>query len=426
MNNIKNILFDLDGTISDSREGILNGIRYSAKELNLQPELDIPTLEKFIGPPLHHSYEAKFNLTEAEAAHAVSVFRQYYERQGWSENTVIKNIPETLAALKAQGYNLYVATSKPTVYAKKIIKHFGLDNYFIEIAGSNLDNSRSDKAEIIQHLVDAHQLKSEETLMIGDTKFDIQGAQKHNTCVVAITSGTDTRAELQQYQPDLIIDDALELLEILKSDATEFEIIAFSHPESIEKEAQIINQLFENGLHQLVIRKPKWNDEQFVDLLAQIDANHHPKLFICDRIALVLSNNVKGLHCSNAFYDSMTKIEQHQLQYDLQRKHQQMSISVHNEREWQKRAGKFHQLYLSPIFESVSKPGYKGNWNVEELPTLLQQMKTKEKIIALGGIQTKNIQQVEQIKFDGAAALGLFWNEPEKAMEALIELKAAL
>ncbi|MEZ5008045.1 MAG: HAD hydrolase-like protein [Chitinophagales bacterium] len=427
-NQVKNILFDLDGTISDSRRGIFNGIIYATEKIGIY-DFDKNDLESFIGPPLPDSFERKFNLTKQAAADAVDIFREYYAERGWSENELYPTVKSTIEELKRQGYRLFVATSKPTVFAKQIIEHFGLNQHFDEVVGCNLDNSRSEKSEIIQYIFDNHSINAEETVIIGDTKFDVLGAKHHSIFSVSVTYGFGLLSDLKSVEPHFIINQCDELLDIItysvpfKKNKDGCKTIVFAHPDEIENESFYINQLFENGLDELVIRKPKWNNDEVITLLNQIDEQYHLQIYICDRLDVVLNSNVRGIHCSNAFYDSLTREEQHQMHRSLKEKGQEISISAHNPNEWAKRKGKFDQLYLCPIFESISKPGYVGNWDHDWIKEELQAQKNKESVIALGGISTENIDQVENMGFNGLAVLGFIWNDLDNCIANLEGLK---
>lgn len=205
-----NILFDLDGTLTDPKEGIINSILYSLKKLDIS-EHSIKELDSFIGPPLRDSFIARYALSNDLADKAVEYYREYFSAKGLFENVLYEGIHELLERLGAQGYQLFVATSKPQFYAHQILSHFNLDKYFVEITGSNLDNTRSNKAEIISHLVSAFNLISANSVMIGDRKHDIQGAKKNSMKSIAVTYGYGSVQELLIEKPDLIVNNSTEL-----------------------------------------------------------------------------------------------------------------------------------------------------------------------------------------------------------------------
>ena len=177
MNHIKSILFDLDGTLTDPRIGITKSVQYSLTKLGIsEPELE--KLIVFIGPPLRDSYKKYYGFSEDKTNEAVQYYREYYAGKGIFENEIYTGIKELLIALNERRSNLYVATSKPTVYSKRIAEHFTIIDYFKSVEGSELDGKKSDKAELIKYILDKYGIKNEETIMIGDREHDIIGARK--------------------------------------------------------------------------------------------------------------------------------------------------------------------------------------------------------------------------------------------------------
>ena len=209
---MKNLLFDLDGTIIEPKEGIVNSIRHAADLMGA----DMPSeeeLHQFIGPPIMDSFQEKLKLTYAQALKAVGHFRRYYAETGIHQNRLFPYLVELLQTLKASGYTLFVATSKPTVFAKEILKEHGLDHLFVEIVGCNLDNSRSDKTEIIDYIIKKYTLDISQTLMIGDTKFDIIGAKNHGMLSVGVTYG---HGDFSEHQPNFVVDSCQDLELLIK------------------------------------------------------------------------------------------------------------------------------------------------------------------------------------------------------------------
>lgn len=210
---IENILFDLDGTLTNPKEGIINSILFALKKLEIR-ENNVNELDSFIGPPLRESFKTRYNLTDIKADQAVNVYREYFSTQGLFENEPYFGVEELLEALSINNFKLYVATSKPTVFAQQILRHFNLEKYFIEIIGSNLDNSRTDKTEIISHVVSAHQLKTSKSIMVGDRKYDIIGAKNNSVKTIGVTYGYGSLEELTLCKPDLIAENCTELKNI--------------------------------------------------------------------------------------------------------------------------------------------------------------------------------------------------------------------
>lgn len=211
----KAILFDLDGTLSDPKEGITRSVQYSLKKLSL-PFKTQDELEIFIGPPLIHSYRDIFNLDEERSLLAVKYFREYFNETGKFENTLYTGIPELLAELKKKGYRLAVATSKPTLFAQQIISHFNLNSFFDSVTGSHLDNTRTDKKEIIQAVLTELGLSAEEAIMVGDRKYDILGARALGVNSAGVLYGYGSRQEMEEAAPDYTASTVEELSKILR------------------------------------------------------------------------------------------------------------------------------------------------------------------------------------------------------------------
>ena len=214
MNNVKNILFDLDGTIINPKEGIFNSIKHSLVQLNLPIPSD-KEMEKFIGPPLIDSYSKYFNLPQEEAIKAVNFYRDFYIKKGIHQNLLYNHVKEVLQYLSRKNYQLLIATSKPTPFAIEIINHYKLDSFFIDIIGAKLDNTRKDKTEIISFALKANNLDSNKSIMIGDTIYDIIGAKDNNLTSVGVTYGYGSKKELESINPDYIINDIKELITYL-------------------------------------------------------------------------------------------------------------------------------------------------------------------------------------------------------------------
>jgi phosphoglycolate phosphatase len=212
MKKAQNILFDLDGTISDPKEGITKSISFALEELGHTP----PPLEEltvYIGPPLKSAFEEMLgDATQAEKA--LSLYRYRYNEQGRGmvENILYPAIPETLAALKNAGKRLFVATSKPHVIATKVVQHFGLQDFFVKIYGAELDGTRNDKGELISHLLASENIAPEDAVMIGDRKHDIIGARKNSVPSIGVLWGYGTAEELISAGADTLCTSPSDLL----------------------------------------------------------------------------------------------------------------------------------------------------------------------------------------------------------------------
>ncbi len=192
-----NILFDLDGTLTDPREGMVRCIKIALAGLG-EPCPPDPELVRFIGPPLKDSFDALFGAGSPKTAEAIALYRQQYSSKGLLENAVYPEIAGALASLAGRGAILVVATSKPTMFAERIIEHFGLGEHFRAIYGSELDGTRSDKAELISHVLKAENLPAMETMMVGDRMHDMIGARANGVFPVGVLWGYGTRQELEQ------------------------------------------------------------------------------------------------------------------------------------------------------------------------------------------------------------------------------------
>lgn len=191
----KYLMFDLDGTLTDSKIGLVNAIEYAVKKMGLAPLPDA-VVEKFLGPPLFGSFETHCGMDKKTAKAAVSYFREYYADKGIFENEPYEGIEELLIALKASGNSLFIATSKPTISALKVCAHFNIDRYFTEILGSEMDGSIIEKRDIIGILIDRHSLDIRKTLMIGDRENDIAGGRSNGLDTVAVGYGYGSDEEL--------------------------------------------------------------------------------------------------------------------------------------------------------------------------------------------------------------------------------------
>ena len=182
----KSILFDLDGTLTDSGEGIINCAVYALEHFGLP----IPSREEmrvFVGPPLHETFQ-KFGVRADQAEEAVQVYRKRYIPIGKFENTPYPGIRELLEKLRADGHKLYVATSKPETTSVEILDHFDLSKYFDRICGASMDLSRNSKADVIAYLLEQCG-GAENAVMVGDTAFDVIGAKAHGIPTIGVSWG---------------------------------------------------------------------------------------------------------------------------------------------------------------------------------------------------------------------------------------------
>ena len=209
----KNILFDLDGTLTDSGEGIINCAILALEHFNLP----IPSREDmrvFVGPPLHESF-IKHGVPADKADEAVAVYRSRYIPIGKYENTPYPGIRELLETLKNHGHRLFVATSKPEGMSIDILEHFDLAKYFTGICGASMDTSRSTKDAVIAHLLKQNGT-SENMVMVGDTVFDVTGAAVHGIPTIGVSWGYGNVVDMQKAGAAAIAYSTEELLELLE------------------------------------------------------------------------------------------------------------------------------------------------------------------------------------------------------------------
>jgi phosphoglycolate phosphatase len=198
------LLIDLDGTLTDPKTGIVRCINYALAKLG-QPTQEPDALEWCIGPPLKDSFETLLGDQKNRAEEAVEFYRERYSETGIYENELYDGIVECLQALRPK-CRLFVATSKPTVFAEEVLRHFKIHGYFEAICGSELDGTRSDKAELIKSVLENHALKSSLTSMIGDRKFDLAGAARNGINGLGVSWGYGSRQELTEAGARVIFD----------------------------------------------------------------------------------------------------------------------------------------------------------------------------------------------------------------------------
>ncbi len=235
------ILFDLDGTLTDPKVGITTCVQYALKSFGIE-ENDLDKLTPFIGPPLMDSYKEFYGFTEEQAQIGVEKYRERFSKIGWMENEIYPGVLDMLKILTDKGVKLAVASSKPEVYVEKILKHFGIYEYFSVVAGASLDGSRIDKNAVMRYafekmgilkcreVEDASISATEENLlsqdekeilkschcaMVGDRKFDVEGAKTFGVTSVAVAYGYAPEGELEKCEPDYLVKTIAELQDVL-------------------------------------------------------------------------------------------------------------------------------------------------------------------------------------------------------------------
>lgn len=194
------VIFDLDGTLTDSQKGIVNSLRFALSRFGID-EADSNVLVAFIGPPLQESFRKQYGFSGADARRAVAHYREYFAEKGIFENELYPGIVALLEKLSERGAAMMIATTKPGIYAGRIVEHFNLGKYFLTVRGSNLDGTMMEKAELIGSLVEGHSLHRSTTVMVGDRRHDIVGARANGIDSVGVEYGYGSREELLEAGP---------------------------------------------------------------------------------------------------------------------------------------------------------------------------------------------------------------------------------
>lgn len=210
----KAILFDLDGTLTDSGEGITKCVQYALEKLG-KPEPDREKLCCFVGPPLMEQFMAYAGIGESEARLAVEYYRERYAPVGIFENSVYPGVEEMLSELKARGYLLGVASSKPEHFVLQVLEYFHLTHYFDQIAGSEMNGGRTRKSQVIQEVLQRFHLENhrDQVIMVGDKEHDVLGAREAGLECVAVSYGYGSMEELAGANPRKIAGSPEEVLD---------------------------------------------------------------------------------------------------------------------------------------------------------------------------------------------------------------------
>ena len=213
----KYILFDLDGTLTDPREGIVNSVKYSLEKLGIT-DYDEESLPSFIGAPLSQAYKEHFGFTEEKTKEAIRLFREYYTPKGIFENFVYPGVENLLSRLYGKGYILAVATLKPTPTSVRVLEHFGLKQYFTFVCGSDLQRTDEVKADIIKNAVTLLNIKDKSlAVMVGDRKHDILGAAANGIDCIGVLYGHGNRTELENAGARMFAGTSKDVFEIIES-----------------------------------------------------------------------------------------------------------------------------------------------------------------------------------------------------------------
>ena len=205
------LFFDLDGTLTNPQLGIVSCFQY-ALEVMQRPAWSGNALEQFIGPPLPESFgKILETANQALIDEGVRLYRKRFAKEGLFENEVYPDIPETLTALQNDGFDLFVVTSKPQVFADQIVQHFELDQYFRRVYGSELSGECATKPDLIRYVLEQEQIPAKDAVMIGDRSHDILGARANGLRSIGVLWGFGSRAELRDAEADETVASAEEL-----------------------------------------------------------------------------------------------------------------------------------------------------------------------------------------------------------------------
>jgi phosphoglycolate phosphatase len=215
---LSDILFDLDGTLADPKEGITRCIQFSLGQLG-QTAPGADQLTWCIGPPLRGSLSRLLNTADdALLDQALVHYRKRFSETGIYENALYPGIVPALGRIRRAGFRIFLATSKPRVYARRILDHFDLTQFFQAIHGSELDGRLSDKAELVAHILDSEMLDPKATLIVGDRFHDIVAGKKNGIMTAAVTYGYGSREEITALEPDLIFESPADLVAFLEAE----------------------------------------------------------------------------------------------------------------------------------------------------------------------------------------------------------------
>lgn len=209
------IFIDLDGTLTNSKEGITKSVQYALKHKGIIVE-DLDSLSIHIGPPLRDGFKEFWGFKDEEMDEVIKKYREYYREKGIFENEVYPGIEKMLKTLKENGKTLIVATSKPEVFAKEVLEYFKLDKYFTNICGSAIDESRSAKGEVIRYALDKNHITNvDDVIMVGDRRHDVEGAHEHGMDCIGVLYGFGSREELENEGADHIAKSVEDLEKLL-------------------------------------------------------------------------------------------------------------------------------------------------------------------------------------------------------------------
>jgi len=217
---LSNILFDLDGTLTDPKDGITRCIQFALDQLGTTSP-DVDQLDWCIGPPLRGSFSQLLNTKDDTLLdQALFHYRKRFSECGMFENVVYPEVIGSLRRIRKAGIRVFLATSKPEVFAKQILDHFDLSPFFDAVYGSELNGRLSDKGDLVAHILDTEDLDPKMTLIVGDRSHDIIGGKKNSIMTAAVSYGYGSREELTSFKPDFIFDTISDLAAFIESETT--------------------------------------------------------------------------------------------------------------------------------------------------------------------------------------------------------------
>lgn len=214
MKKYTDLIFDLDGTLTDPAAGLVSGFRYALYKMGF-PEESADALRRFIGPPLLDCWQKEYSLSCEQARKMIALFREYYDIYGWWDNLPYQGIEATLGELRKAGKRLFVATSKPEIIAKRVLDLFDLSKYFAFIGGAKDEGERYTKEEVLAYVISENSIEKSTAVMIGDRCFDAQGARALGIDALAVSYGHGSYAELSSSGFAAIADSTQDLSKLL-------------------------------------------------------------------------------------------------------------------------------------------------------------------------------------------------------------------
>ncbi len=195
MKEYRTVAFDLDGTLTDPEAGLTSGFAYALSKMGIEYG-DKKSLRRFIGPPLKAEFMSAYGMSDGEAEETVRLFREYFSVYGWWDNRLYEGVPNMLARLKSSGKKIILATSKPEVFAKKILRLFDIEKYFDFVGGASLDHTRVEKSQVLEYALKSVFAEGGDAILVGDRKYDAEGARQCGIHSLGVLYGHGSREEI--------------------------------------------------------------------------------------------------------------------------------------------------------------------------------------------------------------------------------------